>query len=259
MRFRSKLKRNLLAKEVDLPPQTAESLIDGLAEFANPVHAEPLARFFKTGPGQYAEGDVFLGLTVPQSRSVAKNYMNLPDRELDELFKSPIHEHRFCATVILTERFRKAKDELTKAAIFDAFLNAVYDGYINNWDLVDVSASVIGGFLVEAEDQTFGEKLLDELAASDNLWRRRVAIIFTAAFIRANKFEPTLRMSRALLNDKHDLIHKACGWMLREVGKRDPDLLRAFLEETKGRMPRTELRYAIEKFDADERQRWLKA
>ena len=248
-----------MAKEVDLPPQTASSLIEALAEFANPVHAAPLARFFKTGPGEYAEGDVFLGLTVPQSRSVAKSYPNLPDGELDVLFKSPIHEHRFCATVILTERYRKAKDELTKAAIFDAYLNAVYDGYINNWDLVDVSATVIGNFLVEAEDQVFGEQLLDELAASDNLWRRRVSIIFTAAFIRANNFEPTLKISRTLLGDKHDLIHKACGWMLREVGKRDPEVLRAFLAETVGRMPRTELRYAIEKFDADERQRWLKA
>lgn len=245
--------------EIDLPQQTAESLIAEVAELANPTHAQPLQRFFKTGPGQYAEGDIFLGLTVPQSRAIATNYMNLPDREMQLLFESPIHEHRFAATVILTERFRKAKDELTKAAIFDQYLRAVYEGYINNWDLVDVSASVIGGFLVAAEDQRFGENLLDELAASDNLWRRRVAIIFTFAFIRANIFEPSLRISRTLLADKHDLIHKACGWMLREVGKRDPNVLRAFLEETKGRMPRTELRYAIEKFDEDERQRWLKA
>ncbi len=245
--------------EIDLPQQTAESLIAEVAELANPTHAQPLQRFFKTGPGQYAEGDIFLGLTVPQSRAIAMNYMNLPDREMQLLFESPIHEHRFAATVILTERFRKAKDELTKAAIFDQYLRAVYEGYINNWDLVDVSASVIGGFLVAAEDQRFGENLLDELAASDNLWRRRVAIIFTFAFIRANIFEPSLRISRTLLADKHDLIHKACGWMLREVGKRDPNVLRAFLEETKGRMPRTELRYAIEKFDEDERQRWLKA
>ena len=244
---------------IDLPEQTADSIKQAVAELANPVHAQPLARFFKTGPGEYAEGDIFLGLTVPQSRSVAKNYMNLPDRELELLFQSPIHEHRFCATVILTERFRKAKDELTKAAIFDQYLNAVYDGHINNWDLVDVAGATIGQFLVEAEDQSFGQNLLNELAASENLWRRRVAVIFTAAFIRAKNFEPTLHVARTLLNDKHDLIHKACGWMLREVGKRDANVLRAFLEETKGRMPRTELRYAIEKFDEDERQRWLKA
>ena len=243
----------------DLPEQSAESLMQAVAELANPTHAQPLQRFFKTGPGEYAEGDVFLGLTVPQSRSIAKNYMNLPDPELELLFQSQVHEHRFCATVILTDRFRKAKDELTKAAIFDQYLNAVYDGYINNWDLVDCSAPYLGNFLVEAEDQSFGPRLLDELAASEVLWRRRVAIIFTFAHIRAGIFEPTLHISRTLLGDKHDLIHKACGWMLREVGKRDTDVLRGFLAETVGRMPRTELRYAIEKFEEDERQRWLKA
>jgi 3-methyladenine DNA glycosylase AlkD len=248
-----------LAKEVDLPEQTAESLIQAVAELANPTHAQPLQRFFKTGPGQYAEGDVFLGLTVPQSRAITKQYPNLPDPELEKLFQSQIHEHRFCATVIITERFRRAKDELTKAAIFDQYLNAIYDGYINNWDLVDCSAPYFGAFLVEAEDQSFGPRLLDELAASQVLWRRRAAIIFTFAHIRAGIFEPTLHISRTLLGDKHDLIHKACGWMLREVGKRDADVLRAFLAETVGRMPRTELRYAIEKFDTDERQRWLKA
>lgn len=244
---------------IDLPEQSAESLMQSVAELANPTHAQPLQRFFKTGPGQYAEGDVFLGLTVPQSRGIAKNYPNLPDAELQQLFQSPIHEHRFCATVILTERFRRAKDELTRAAIFDQYLRAIYDGFINNWDLVDVSAPLLGNFLVEAEDQSFGPKLLDELAASNILWRRRAAIIFTFAHIRAGIFEPTLHISRTLLADKHDLIHKACGWMLRELGKRDANVLRAFLAETVGRMPRTELRYAIEKFDADERQRWLKA
>ena len=244
---------------IDLPPQTAESLMQAVAELANPVHAQPLQRFFKTGKGQYAEGDVFLGLTVPQSRGITKSYLQLPDGELDILFQSAIHEHRFCATVILTERFRKAKDELTKAAIFDQYLNALYDGYINNWDLVDCSAPYLGNFLVEAEDQSFGPALLDELATSDNLWRRRASIIFTFAHIRAGIFEPTLHISRTLLGDKHDLIHKACGWMLREVGKRDANVLRGFLAETVARMPRTELRYAIEKFDADERQRWLKA
>ena len=244
---------------IDLPPQTAESLMAEVAELANPTHAQPLQRFFKTGPGQYAEGDIFMGLTVPQSRGIAKLYPNLPDREVQRLFESSIHEHRFAATVIVTERFRKAKDELTRAAIFDQYLNALYDGHINNWDLVDVSAPTLGNFLVEAEDQTFGNHLLDELAASDILWRRRASIVFTFAHIRAGIFEPTLHISRALLGDKHDLIHKACGWMLREVGKRDADVLRAFLHETRGRMPRTELRYAIEKFDEDERQRWLKA
>ena len=244
---------------IDLPPQTAESLMAEVAELANPTHAQPLQRFFKTGPGQYAEGDIFMGLTVPQSRGIAKLYPNLPDREVQRLFESSIHEHRFAATVIVTERFRKAKDELTRAAIFDQYLNALYDGHINNWDLVDVSAPTLGNFLVEAEDQTFGNHLLDELAASDILWRRRASIVFTFAHIRAGIFEPTLHISRALLGDKHDLIHKACGWMLREVGKRDADVLRAFLHETRGRMPRTELRYATEKFDEDERQRWLKA
>ena len=245
--------------EFETPPQTAESLISQVDELANPNHAGPLQRFFKTGPGQYAEGDIFLGLTVPQSRGIAKQYPDLPDPDMQRLFESPIHEHRFCATVILTDRFRKAKDELTQAAIFDQYLNALYEGHINNWDLVDVSAPVLGNFLLEAEDQTFGTNLLDELAASDNLWRRRASIIFTFAHIRSNIFEPTLHISRILLGDKHDLIHKACGWMLREVGKRDAEVLRGFLQETVGRMPRTELRYAIEKFDGDERQRWLKA
>ncbi|MEI6591524.1 MAG: DNA alkylation repair protein, partial [Actinomycetes bacterium] len=198
---------------IDPPPQTAESLMDEVAELANPTHAQPLQRFFKTGPGQYAEGDIFMGLTVPQSRGIAKNYLDLPDQELQLLFQSPIHEHRFAATVILTERFRKAKDELTKAAIFDVYLTALYEGHINNWDLVDVSAPTIGNFLVVAEDQIFGQNLLDELAASDNLWRRRASVIFTFAHIRAGIFEPTLHVSRTLLGDKHDLIHKACGWM----------------------------------------------
>jgi 3-methyladenine DNA glycosylase AlkD len=244
---------------IDLPPQTAENLMAEVAELANSTQAQPLQRFFKTGAGQYAEGDILLGLTVPQSRAIAKRYLDLPDREIQKLFESAIHEHRFAATVILTERFRRAKDELTKAAIFDQYLNALYDGHVNNWDLVDVSAPTLGNFLVEAEDQTFGDRLLDELASSDNLWRRRASVIFTFAHIRAGIFEPTLHISRALLGDKHDLIHKACGWMLREVGKRDANVLRAFLLETRGLMPRTELRYAIEKFDEDERQRWLSA
>jgi 3-methyladenine DNA glycosylase AlkD len=243
----------------ELPPQTAESLMAEVAELANPTHAQPLQRFFKTGPGQYAEGDIFLGLTVPQSRAIAKNYLNLPDREMQTLFESPIHEHRFAAAVILTERFRRSKDELTKAAIFDQYLRAIYDGHVNNWDLVDVSAPTIGGFLVEADDQDFGKNLLDELAASDNLWRRRAAIIFTFAHIRAGHFGQSLHIARTLIGDKHDLIHKACGWMLREIGKRDADVLRQFLAENVSRMPRTELRYAIEKFNEDERQRWLKA
>ncbi len=243
----------------DLPLQTAESLKAAVAELANPNHAQPLQRFFKTGPGQYAEGDIFLGLTVPQSRAIAKLYPDLPERELQTLFESPIHEHRFAATVILTERYQKAKDELTKAAIFDQYLNALYEGHINNWDLVDVSAPTMGNFLIEVEDQTFGTRLLDELAASEILWRRRASVIFTFAHIRAGIFEPTLHISRTLLGDKHDLIHKACGWMLREVGKRDVEVLRAFLNENRAMMPRTELRYAIEKFDEHERQRWLKA
>jgi 3-methyladenine DNA glycosylase AlkD len=213
-----------------------------------------LARFYKTGPGEYAEGDLFLGGTVPQTRSVASNYKGLTFEELDKLFKSPFHEARLCAAIILNMQFKAVKSLEARKKIFEFYLKQVKAERINNWDIVDVSAPWMGVYLLEFEDPM---PLLIKLAKSKSLWQRRVSIILTFALIRAGDLAPTIIISELLLKDKEDLIHKAAGWMLRELGKRDVMLLRSFLANHSREMPRTMLRYSIERLPEKERKKWL--
>ena len=227
-----------------------------LAALAVPKHASDLERFFKTGPGEYGEGDVFIGVTVPQSRSVAKQFYSMPLIELQKLAKSKIHQERFVAQLILLNYFEKAREPKERKEYFDIWMSWLYAGYVNNWDLVDVVGFRLGSFL---HDQTNHMKLLNQLAKSEVLWERRTAMIFAGSFIRAGHYTPTLMIADKLIDDEHDLIHKAVGWMLREVGKRDVSLLRQFLSDYAATMPRTALRYAIEKLPESERKRWLAA
>jgi hypothetical protein len=226
-----------------------------LKALANPKRAFELQRFFKTAKGQYGEGDVFLGLTVPEVRKIAGKYKNLSLIEIGKLTSSKFHEFRLCGLVILTLQFKAIKERSEQKKIFDFYLKQAKAGYVNNWDLVDVTAPIIGGYLVGEKDPY---PLLERLARSKSLWERRLAIIFTFAFIRAGELDPTIEISEKLLKDEHDLIHKAVGWMLREAGKKDGLLLRSFLTANASQMPRTMLRYSIEKFSEAERKKWLK-
>jgi 3-methyladenine DNA glycosylase AlkD len=225
-----------------------------LKALAKPTRAFELQRFFKTAKGQYGEGDIFLGLTVPEVRTIARKYKKLPLNEIEKLTSSDFHEFRLCGLVILTLQFKASKERSEQKKIFNFYMKQAKEGYVNNWDLVDVTAPIIGAYLVGENDPY---PLLEKLARSKSLWERRLAIIFTFAFIRAGELDPTIEISRSLLKDDHDLIHKAVGWMLREVGKRDIQILRAFLNENAQQMPRTMLRYAIEKMSEAERKKWL--
>jgi 3-methyladenine DNA glycosylase AlkD len=225
-----------------------------LKALAKPTRAFELQRFFKTAKGQYGEGDIFLGLTVPEVRTIARKYKKLPLNEIEKLTSSDFHEFRLCGLVILTLQFKASKERSEQKKIFNFYMKQAKAGYVNNWDLVDVTAPIIGAYLVGENDPY---PLLEKLARSKSLWERRLAIIFTFAFIRAGELDPTIEISRRLLKDDHDLIHKAVGWMLREVGKRDIQILRAFLNENAQQMPRTMLRYAIEKMSEAERKKWL--
>lgn len=233
---------------------SAQEVIKDLQELADPERAAHSAGYFKTGPGEYGEGDIFIGLTVPQGREIAQRHKSLPPAEALELLQSPIHEVRLCALHILVNRYKRSRSEIEKAELFALYLSSVQAGYVNNWDLIDTSAPTFGEFLLPDENR---RELLLELAHSESLWERRLSIMFTFAFIRALEFDDALAMAEFHLGDSHDLIHKASGWMLREIGKRDVEVLRNFLRLHAAVMPRTELRYAIEKLDEDERQYWL--
>ena len=221
---------------------------------ANRGRARDLQKFFQTAPGQYGEGDVFLGLTVPQVRSIAREYKGISLREIEVLIQSKFHEVRLCGLIILTLQYKATKERKEKKKFFDLYMKAMSAGYINNWDLVDVTAPIIGEFLIDTEDPYI---LLNKLAKSKSLWQRRVSIVFTFAFIRSGDIEPTFLMAEKLLGDKHDLIHKAVGWALREAGKLNGKELRSFLSNHSHEMPRTMLRYSIEKFSERERKQWL--
>ena len=225
-----------------------------LKALANPSRAFGLQKFFQTAKGQYGEGDVFLGLTVPEVRKVAAKYKNLSFQEIEKLTSSRFHEFRLCGLVILTLQYKSAKEPSEQQRIFNFYMKQAKAGYVNNWDLVDVTAPIIGAYLVGQKDPY---PFLEKLARSKSLWERRLAIIFTFAFIRAGELDPTIEISQRLLKDEHDLIHKAVGWMLREVGKQDGKLLRTFLTANASQMPRTMLRYSIEKFSESERRKWL--
>ena len=217
---------------------------------SDPLKKKGLSRFFKTGKGEYGEGDIFLGVTVPKMRRVAKKYKELSIDKIQSLLRSPIHEERLTALLILVENFRKA-DEPKKTEIFNLYLKNTK--YINNWDLVDLSASrIVGEFLKDKPVD-----ILYTLAKSKSLWERRIAIISTFQFIWEGRFAETLKISKILLTDRHDLIHKAVGWMLREVGKRSFKTEEEFLKKHYKKMPRTMLRYSIEKFPEKLRLRYL--
>jgi 3-methyladenine DNA glycosylase AlkD len=227
-----------------------EQIKRDLLQISDPIHAKRLSGFFKTGKGQYGEGDLFLGIPVPKQRRIAKKYLNLKLNDIEELLKSKFHEHRFTALVILVSKYQKAT-ESNKDEIFNFLLQNTDS--INNWDLVDLSAPrIIGDYLVDKD-----RSILFELAKSNSLWERRISILATFKFISNNDFEDALKISELLLDDKHDLIHKAVGWALREIGKKDQELEEQFLDKYAAMMPRTMLRYAIEKFDEKKRKFYL--
>lgn len=228
-----------------------QTLKNDFRRAADPARARLLARFFKTGRGEYAEGDKFLGLDVPSTRAIAKKYAALPLKAAEELLSSPWHEHRLAALLLLCEKFR-AGGPAEKEAVYGAYLGNT--GRINNWDLVDLSAPrIVGGWLKDRSRAP-----LYRLAASKLLWERRIAMISCFAFIYDGDSRDALKIARLLLDDEHDLMHKAVGWMLREVGKRcsEKELL-AFLRANYPRLPRTALRYAIERFPEKKRKRLL--
>lgn len=226
-------------------------LKQSLKKASNKEHAKILQRFFKTGPGEYGEGDVFIGIKVPPLRQIAKENLDLSFDEVQELLQSGIHEERLLALMILVLRYKKA-DEKTRGKIFKIYLKNT--NRINNWDLVDLSAGeIVGAYLFDKE-----KDILFKLVKSKLLWERRISVIASFYFIKNNSFETTLKLSEQLLNDKHDLIHKAVGWMLREIGKRDMQVEESFLKQHYKTMPRTMLRYAIEKFPEEKRVAYLK-
>lgn len=222
-----------------------------LEQYIDPVKREYLPNFFKTGKGQYGEGDKFLGIVVPNTRLVAKRHKDKPFEVMAELLQSEWHECRLCALLMLVERFKKS-DEKDKKHIFDFYL--ANTSRINNWDLVDLSApNIVGEYLKDKP-----RDILYRLADSSLLWDQRIAVLSTYTLIRNREFMDILALSERLLHHQHDLMQKAVGWMLREMGKRDKDLLVQFLEKYCKVMPRTMLRYAIEKFPDDERKEFMK-
>ncbi len=222
-----------------------------LKKIADSKQAEILSRFFKTGKGEYGEGDIFLGIKVPIQRQIVKKYQDLPLSDVQQLLNSKIHEHRLVGVLILVRQFQKADDE-QRRVIYKMYLKNAKR--INNWDLVDLSApNIVGTYLLDKS-----RKVLYKLARSKNLWERRIAMLGTYTFIRHNDFKDALAISKILLRDSHDLIHKAVGWMLREVGKRDQGVEEKFLKLYYKKMPRTMLRYAIEKFPEQKRQSYLR-
>lgn len=231
---------------------TAAKVRAALREVARPEKKAGAERFFKCGPGEYGEGDVFIGVTVPEQRRIAKSFRGIPLKQIETLLRSKIHEERLTALILLTDSYARG-DATTKLAIVRLYL--ANTKHVNNWDLVDTSAAqILGAHLLDKP-----RAQLRKLAKSKSLWERRIAIIATYAFINAGEYKDTFELSQMLLNDKEDLMHKAVGWMLREVGKRvGVGHLRTFLREHAHEMPRTALRYAIEHLSASEKQKFMK-
>lgn len=234
---------------------TAKDFIKAIAKYEDKQRAANAAWFFKTGKGGYSEGDQFLGATVPKTRLVCKEFKDLPLGEIQKLLDSPIHDHRLGAVILLVNQYKKSKNDAKKRTeIFDLYLRSVKAGRVNNWDIVDSSAGYIIGPHIEQTDR----KLLFELAKSDNLWQQRVSIISAWWYVRSGDPSTTLELAEVLLYDKHDLIQKAVGWQLREVGKHcGHDVLMQFLDKHAATMPRTTLRYAIEHLDPDRRRHYM--
>jgi len=224
-----------------------KDIVKDLQSYSSKEKAKVLQRFFKTGKGEYGEGDVFVGITVPSIRSVAKKYYkDISFEELNPFLTDEIHEYRLFALLTLVYKFEKA-DEKVRKEIYEYYLKNTK--YINNWDLVDLTAPKI---MVNAE-----EARLDRLIASENIWKQRIAILSTLPDIKKGQFNNILAFSQKLINHERDLIHKALGWMLREVGKKDIEVLRKFLNKYHDKMPRTMLRYSIEKMEKGERDRYM--
>lgn len=252
-----------LAKEV----AGAAAVRRALRAQARPARASAAQWFFKCGPGEYGEGDRFLGVTVPAQRRIARRFRDLPLEEADTLLKSPIHEERLTALFVLVDQFTRTDDDRVRGRIFRLYMQRLR--FINNWDLVDSSApQIVGGWLADqrrrstllraAPSAVAGRDLLNRLARSPHLWSRRVAMMATFHFICRGEHRDAIRIATLLVDDQHDLIHKAVGWMLREVDKRaSPAALTAFLERHAATMPRTCLRYAIERLPLRERQKWM--
>lgn len=228
----------------------SDAVIKDLQAFADPDKAALLQRFFKTGKGQYAEGDLFLGISVPNSRKVAKKYRSLTLSQVKTLLTSKFHEHRLTALLILVDQYAQAPSE-EREAIVRFYLQ--HTKYINNWDLVDLSAPRILGEYLKKNDRA----ILYQLARSPSLWERRISVLATFAFIRQDDFSDNLKIATLLLADREDLIHKAVGWMLREVGKRQVKVEEQFLEQHAATMPRTALRYALEHFPSKKREYYM--
>ncbi|MFA6227063.1 MAG: DNA alkylation repair protein [Candidatus Paceibacterota bacterium] len=229
---------------------SVEDVKKDLRLYADFEKANVLQRFFKTGKGDYGEGDVFLGISVPNTRKVAKKNIDISLSEIKRLLYSKIHEERLCSLLILVNNFENT-DEPGRRQIFDFYIKN--SKQVNNWDLVDLSAPrIVGRYLLNKP-----KRILYDLVESNNLWKRRVSIISTLAFIKNSELKDTFKLAKILIKDKHDLIHKAVGWMLREAGKVNVGNLEKFLDKFSYKMPRIMLRYAIEKFPENERQKYL--
>jgi 3-methyladenine DNA glycosylase AlkD len=241
---------------------TIKQLLKEFEQKKNPSKAKLLSGFFKTGKGEYGEGDIFLGLTVPEQRELAKKYIDLKLNDIQKLLGSKIHEHRLTGLIILTYQYERIGKEKMSENEKDSKRKTIFDFYlkntknINNWDLVDLSShEIVGDYLL---GKGAGErKILYILAKSDNLWERRIAMISTFTFIRAKDFKDSLAIGEILLHDKHDLINKAVGWMLREVGKRDEKVLKSFLDKHYRTMPRTALRYSLERLSEKDKKFYM--
>ncbi len=232
--------------------QTAAEAVRRLCESADPGQAAVLQRFFKTGPGEYGEGDVFIGVRVPQTRKLVRVFADLPPAETKKLVRSKYHEARLLGLLIWVRQYQRG-DAKQRERVYRLYTSHL-DG-INNWDLIDTTAEhIIGAHLWDRD-----RAILYEWAESDSLWLRRIALLSTFHFIKRNEYDDALRLAERLLNDEHDLIHKAAGWMLREIGKRDRRIEEAFLKQHARSMPRTMLRYAIEHFPEPKRRAYLKA
>lgn len=228
-----------------------QEIREQLNQLADPQQAANLQRFFKTGPGDYGEGDRFLGLRVPQIRKLVRDFAETPLKDIQQLLRSEIHEERLLALLLMVQRFQRG-EEKEREGLYHRYLASTR--HINNWDLVDASAQhIVGAWLFDKSREP-----LYQLAHSASLWERRIAIISTFHFIKQGELTESLRLAEHLLQDSHALIHKAVGWVLREVGKRDQDAEEAFLRKHYRQMPRTMLRYAIERFPERKRQDYLK-
>jgi 3-methyladenine DNA glycosylase AlkD len=231
--------------------ETVQHVRARLGSLDDPGRAALLQRYFKSGPGEYGEGDLFRGIRVPDLRRLSRQFRSLPSEEVAELLGSPFHEDRLLALLIMVEQYRKGSEEV-RQAIYDRYLSST--AFINNWDLVDLSAGhIVGMHLLERERSP-----LYRLAASASLWERRIALMATFPFVRRGEYGDTLALVRLLLADRQELIHKAAGWMLREIGKRDSGTEDAFLLEHYRSMPRVMLRYAIERLPEARRRQYLK-